>query len=125
MTETISIILNFILGSGLLGTLIFFKPKQRKEQAEAGGAELENTEKVVAIQAEQIGRLDTRVQKLEEKVYKMEVIIDQKNIEIENNRLVIRQAYRCSVAPENCPVLQKNEALKALRKERHKAETQQ
>lgn len=47
--ETISIILNFVLASGLAGTLIFFKSKKRKEAAEADGAELENTDKVIAI----------------------------------------------------------------------------
>ena len=35
--ETISIILNFILASGLLGTLIFFKSKKRKEAADVLG----------------------------------------------------------------------------------------
>ena len=65
--ELISIILNFLLASGLVGTLLFFKSKKRKESAEADSAELENTEKIVAIQSEQITRLDGRVEKLEDK----------------------------------------------------------
>lgn len=43
--EWLSLILNFILGSGLLGTLVFYVPKRRKEIAEAKSAELENMSK--------------------------------------------------------------------------------
>lgn len=99
--ETISIILNFILASGLLGTLIFFKSKKRKEAAEADSAEIKNTEQVVAIQSEQITRLDGRV----EKVDKLEIIIEHKDVEINQGRRIIRQAYKCKTPPEECPVL--------------------
>ena len=95
--ETLSIILNFLLASGLAGTILFLNSKKRKENAAADSAELENTEKVVAIQSEQITRLDGRVEKLEEKVDKLEI--------------VIRQAYRCSTPPEHCPVLLKRAEL--------------
>lgn len=103
--ETISIILNFILASGLLGTLIFFKSKKRKEAAEADSAEIKNTEQVVAIQSEQITRLDGRVEKLEAKVDKLEIIIEHKDVEINQGRRIIRQAYKCMTPPEECPVL--------------------
>lgn len=103
--ETLSILLNFLLASGLVGTLLFFNSKRRKEKAAADSAELENTEKVVAIQSEQIIRLDGRVEKLEEKVDKLEVIIEHKDVEIDRNRIVIRQAYKCETPPEKCPVL--------------------
>ena len=103
--ETISIILNFILASGLLGTLIFFRSKKRKEAAEADSAEIKNTEQVVAIQSEQITRLDGRVEKLEAKVDKLEIIIEHKDVEINQGRRIIRQAYKCTTPPENCPVL--------------------
>ena len=76
--ETLSIILNFLLASGLAGTILFFNSKKRKENAAADSAELENTEKVVAIQSEQITRLDGRVEKLEEKVDKLEIIIEHR-----------------------------------------------
>lgn len=118
--ETLSIILNFILGSGLIGTLLFFKPKRRKENASAKQTELENTEKVVAIQTKQIGRLDSRVQNLEEKVDKLEVIIEKKDGEIDRGRFIIRQAYKCRTPPEECPVLQKQRELVARRKEYRK-----
>lgn len=103
--ELVSILLNFLLASGLAGTLVFFNSKRRRERAAADSAELENTEKVVAIQSEQITRLDGRVEKLEEKVDKLEIIIEHKDVEIDRSRIVIRQAYKCDTPPERCPVL--------------------
>lgn len=117
--EIVSIILNFVLASGLLGTLIFFKQKRRKENAEADGAELENTDKVIAIQSEQITRLDGRVEKLEEKVDKLEIIIEEKDVQLECDRIVIRQAYKCKTPPEECPVLIKRAELDSIRKRKH------
>lgn len=107
--ELISIILNFLLASGLAGTLVFFNSKRRREHAAADSAELENTEKVVAIQSEQITRLDGRVEKLEEKVDKLEIIIEHKDVEIDRSRIIIRQAYKCDTPPERCPVLLKRQ----------------
>lgn len=107
--EFISIILNFLLASGLAGTLVFFNSKRRRERAAADSAELENTEKVVAIQSEQITRLDSRVEKLEEKVDKLEIIIEHKDVEIDRSRIIIRQAYKCDTPPERCPVLLKRQ----------------
>lgn len=118
--ETLSIILNFILASGLAGTILFFNAKKRKENAaadSADSAELANTEKVVAIQSEQITRLDGRVEKLEEKVGKLEIIIEHKDVEIDRSRIVIRQAYKCETPPEHCPVLLKRAELERKRKE--------
>ncbi len=115
--ETLSIILNFVLASGLAGTLLFFRSKRRKENAAADSAELENTEKVVAIQSEQITRLDGRVEKLEEKVDKLEIIIEHKDVEIDRSRIVIRQAYKCVTPPEQCPVLIKRAEIEKHRKE--------
>ena len=103
--ELVSILLNFLLASGLAGTLVFFNSKRRRERAAADSAELENTEKVVAIQSEQITRLDGRVEKLEEKVGKLEIIIEHKDVEIDRSRIIIRQAYKCETPPERCPVL--------------------
>lgn len=115
--ETLSIILNFILASGLAGTILFFNAKKRKENAAADSAELANTEKVVAIQSEQITRLDGRVEKLEEKVDKLEIIIEHKDVEIDRSRIIIRQAYKCETPPERCPVLLKRAELERKRKE--------
>ena len=103
--ELVSILLNFLLASGLAGTLVFFNSKRRRERAAADSAELENTEKVVAIQSEQITRLDGRVEKLEEKVDKLEIIIEHMDVEIDRSRIIIRQAYKCETPPERCPVL--------------------
>lgn len=103
--EILSIILNIVLTSGLVGTLIFFRSKKRKEAAEADSAEIKNTEQVIAIQSEQITRLDGRVEKLETKVDKLEIIIEHKDVEINQGRRIIRQAYKCPTPPEECPVL--------------------
>ena len=107
--ELIIIILNFLLASGFAGTLVFFNSQRRRERAAADSAELENTEKVVAIQSEQITRLDGRVEKLEEKVDKLEIIIEHKDVEIDRSRIIIRQAYKCDTPPERCPVLLKRQ----------------
>ena len=115
--ETLSIILNFILASGLAGTILFFNAKKRKENAAADSAELANTEKVVAIQSEQITRLDGRVEKLEEKVGKLEIIIEHKDVEIDRSRIVIRQAYKCEKPIVHGPVLLKRAELERKRKE--------
>lgn len=115
--ETLSLILNFILASGLIGTLLFFRSKRRKEAAEADSAEIENTEKIVAMQSEHITHLDGRVEKLEHKVDKLEVIIENKETEILRKQLVIRQAYNCDVPPEQCPVLIKYNEFERQAKE--------
>lgn len=120
--ETLSLILNFVLASGLAGTILFFRSKRRKASAEADSAELENTEKIVAIQSEQITRLDGRVEKLEEKVDKLEIIIEHKDVEIDRNRIIIRQAYKCDTPPEHCPVLIKRAEMERRRKEHDTAE---
>ena len=123
--ETISIILNFLLASGLIGTFIFFKPKKRKELAEADSAELKNTEQIVSIQSEQISRLDGRVNKLEHKVGKLEIIIEHKDSEIDKGRNIIRQAFKCKIPPEECPVLRKRAKLEEKEKaEKEKQEEQ-
>lgn len=117
--ETISIILNFLLASGLVGTLLFFRAKRRQEVAQADSAEISNTEQVVKIQAEHITRLDGRVEKLEEKVDKLEVIIDRKDSEIDRKQTIIRQAYKCEVSNEKCPVLIKYAEVEKRRKEQN------
>ncbi len=109
--QNLSAILNFILASGLLGTLIFYRSKRRKEIASADSAEIDNTEKIVSMQSEHITRLDGRVEKLEEKVDKLEVIIEKKDSEIDAQQTIIRQAYRCKHPLAECPVLIKRTAM--------------
>ena len=114
--EILSIIINFILASGLVGTVLFFRSKKRKESAEADSAE------IVSIQSEQISRLDGRVNKLEHKVGKLEIIIEHKDSEIDRSRNIIRQAYTCKIPPEECPVLCKRAEFEEQEKaEREKA----
>ncbi|MFR9505666.1 MAG: hypothetical protein SNI32_06255 [Rikenellaceae bacterium] len=98
-------IFNIVLTSGIVGTLIFYRTKRRKEEAAADSAEIDNTEKIVSIQSEHITRLDGRVEKLEQKVDKLEVIIEHKDTEIDTKQSIIRQAYNCKHPNEECPVL--------------------
>lgn len=116
--ETVSIILNFLLASGLVGTLLFFRAKRRQEVAQADSAEISNTEQVVKIQSEHITRLDGRVEKLEEKVDKLEIIIDRKDSEIYRNKVVIRQAHSCKTPNEECPVLIKQKEMEQKLKDK-------
>lgn len=109
--EIISLILNFVLASGLLGTVIFFNSKKRAAKAEADLAEIENTDKIVLMQSQHIDRLDVRVAKLEDKVDKLEIIIEKKDSEINRKKFIIRQAYKCEVSPDKCPVLIKKKEL--------------
>ena len=122
LMEILSIIINFILASGLVGTVLFFRSKKRKESAEADSAELKNTEQIVSIQSEQISRLDGRVNKLEHKVGKLEIIIEHKDSEIDRSRNIIRQAYARKIPPEARPVLcQRAEFEEQEKAEREKA----
>jgi TolA-binding protein len=118
MIEIISLILNFLLASGLAGTLIFYRSKRRTADAQADGAEIENTDRIVKMQSEHIGRLDQRVEKLEEKVDKLEIIIEQKDTQIEQKQCIIRQAYKCKIPNEECPVLIKRAEVERKTKER-------
>lgn len=107
----------FFMASGVVGTLLFFRAKKRKETAEADSAEIGNTEQVVKIQSEHITRLDGRVKKLEEKVDKLEIIIEKKDTEIDRKQTIIRQAYKCKVPNDECPVLIKRAEVEKRRKE--------
>ena len=112
--ETVSIILNFILGTGLAGTFLFFKSKRRKEKAAADSAEIENLHQVIRIQSEQLNRLDGRLDKLETKVERMDEVIERKNFLLDQKRDMIRQAFKCGKPADECPVLQKRKELKSL-----------
>ncbi len=118
--EIISLILNFLLASGLAGTLIFYRSKRRTADAQADSAEIENTDRIVKMQSEHIDRLDQRVEKLEEKVDKLEIIIEQKDTQIEQKQCIIRQAYKCKTPNEECPVLIKRKELERQQKDKSK-----
>ncbi len=111
--ETLSLILNFVLASGLVGTILFFNSHKRKEVAAADSAEIDNTEKIVSMQSEHIIRLDGRVEKLEKKVDKLAIIIEQKDSEIDTKQSIIRQAYKCKHPLGECPVLIKNKEVES------------
>ena len=124
--EIVSLVLNFLLASGLIGTFVFFKSKKRTAQAEADSAEISNTDKIVHMQSEHIDRLDDRVAKLEDKVDKLEIIIEKKDSEIDRKQHIIRQAYKCEISPNKCPVLiKKTEIDKRLKNQDYDTRTQE
>lgn len=124
--EIISLVLNFLLASGLVGTFVFFKSKKRAAQAEADLAEIQNTDKIVSMQSQHIDRLDDRVAKLEDKVDKLEIIIEKKDSEIDRKQYIIRQAYKCEISPDKCPVLiKKIEIDKRLKNQNYEQRTQE
>lgn len=114
--ELLNVILNFVLASGLVGTLIFYRAKRRKEVAVADSAEIDNTDKIVSMQSEHITRLDGRVEKLEEKVDRLGIIIEKKDFEIDRKQYIIRQAYKCETPAERCPVLIKRAEVEGKKK---------
>lgn len=50
---------------------------------------------------------------------KLEIIIEEKDVQLECDRIIIRQAYKCPTPPEQCPVLIKRAEMDNLRKRKH------
>ncbi|MEG1665240.1 MAG: hypothetical protein RSC07_03775 [Mucinivorans sp.] len=76
--ETLSIILNFILGSGLLGTLLFWRSRHRQEQAQAGSAEISNRQKEFELQSQALEFLQKQLSEAYTELDKMQQIINEK-----------------------------------------------
>lgn len=80
--ELISLILNFILATGLAGTLLFYRSKARKESAEADRAELENRQTEFSLQRESVQFLGAQLQEAYAEVDKLQDIINRKRDQI-------------------------------------------
>lgn len=59
--ELFSLILNLVLGSGIVGTFIFYTSKRRKAEAEADGAEIHNEQT-------EVDRLEARLKIRDDKI---------------------------------------------------------
>lgn len=81
-SELLSLVLNFILGTGLLGTLLFYGARRRKEQAEASGVELENQEQDFEIHRRSVEFLSAQLSQAYTEIDKMQSIINLKREEI-------------------------------------------
>ncbi len=82
--ELVSLILNFILGSGLLGAMIFYAAKKRKATAEAATAENNARESEFSIQKENIEFLASQLGEAWKEVEKMQALINNKRDQIIN-----------------------------------------
>lgn len=80
--EYISLILNFALGSGLLGVMVFYSSKRREANAQASGAEGEVRNQEFAIQRQQIEFLSTQLHEAWGEVEKMQGVINDKRTQI-------------------------------------------
>lgn len=101
--EYISLISNFIIGTGLLGTLLFYTSKKRKANAEANGEEV-NTQGNLVKQYEEF--IDTLTQ--ENKDLKQE---------LQNCRIEAREARKQEATERERVVIaykEKSDALVAL-----------
>lgn len=76
--ELLSLILNFVLSSGLVGLLIFYTSKRRKAAAEASSAETEVKGQEFSIQKTNIEFLSSQLQEAWAEVEKMQQIINGK-----------------------------------------------
>ena len=63
--EIASLILNFILSSGLIGMLIYYTPRKRKENAEARSAELQNMNTEGSVWETRIKFLSNQIETLQ------------------------------------------------------------
>lgn len=80
--ETLSVILNFILGSGLIGTVIFYSSSRRKANAEAETAEINSQKERTSAERENIAFLSSQLQEAWSEVEKMQNIINEKREQI-------------------------------------------
>ncbi len=80
--EIVSIILNFLLGSGIAGMLIFYSAKRREAAAQASSAENNARDGEFTIQRENIEFLSTRLSEAWAEVEKMQELLNCKRDEI-------------------------------------------
>ncbi len=80
--EIVSIILNFLLGSGIAGMLIFHSSKRREAAAQASRAENGAREGEFGIQRENIEFLSARLSEAWGEVEKMQELLNCKRDEI-------------------------------------------
>lgn len=80
--ELVSLVLNFILGSGLVGLLIFYTSKRRKEAAEASSAEIETRSDEFNLHRQSIEFLSSQLSEAWGEVEKLQTIINAKRDEL-------------------------------------------
>lgn len=94
--EEINMLLNLIIGSGIIGMLIFYRSKKRKEKAEAAKAETTNDIMIAAEWKEVAEKREKQMDLKDAKIEELYVSINQwrdKNNELsaENHALRLEQ----------------------------------
>ncbi len=92
--EIISLILNFILSSGLIATLVFYKVKRRSQIAEVVAKETGNRQDTISIEQQSVAFLKTQLSDAYREIDKMQEIINQNREQI---LLLIRQTQELEI----------------------------
>lgn len=110
-TDLISLVLNIVLGGGLIVTIVTLKSQRRKASAEADTIAIDNTEKITKLwedyAAKKTAADEQQIQGLTDKVNEFEKIVNSLRKEISKLTRAINEAKKCPV--ENCPALKKLE----------------
>jgi hypothetical protein len=96
--EVISLVLNCILGGGLIVTVVTLKSARRKAGAEARELELRNVESSINLVIEKV------VPPLEKRIEDLEAQLKKNSDEYDFLLQVIRKAFTCRYR-DRCPVL--------------------
>ncbi len=80
--ELFSLILNFLLGSGVVGILIFYSSKRRTASAEASSAESGAKGQELSIQRQNIEFLSSQLQEAWSEVEKFQTLLNTKRDQI-------------------------------------------
>ncbi len=80
--ELLSIVLNFVLASGLAGTLMFYRPRRRRESADADSAEIQNRNQEIVMQRDTVRFLGQQLQEAYAEVDKLQELVNRKRDEI-------------------------------------------
>ena len=94
--EEISMLVNLVMGSGIIGMLIFYRSKKRKEKAEAAKAETSNEIMIAAEWKEVAEKREKQIDLKDAKIEELYVSINQwrdRNNELsaENHALRLEQ----------------------------------
>lgn len=113
--EMISVILNFVLGSGLLATLLFYEANRRKINADAANEELNVKKSALSIEHQTVEFLQNQLCEAYVEIDKMQDIINQKRDQIID---LIRQTKELEILLiETQQKLRKNELKKEYQNE--------
>lgn len=80
--ELISLILNFVLGSGLITIVVFYSSQKRKQAADASAAEVSVKRSKMELEHESIRFLQSQLNEAYTEIDKMQEIINRKRDEI-------------------------------------------